>query len=180
MPEDAMEGTERSWSPEDSVLPALALERARRMAAQFGEPDTRSYRRTTRKPPVAVHSSAGAHSRDPALLGGVLNGIVRRSGWKTSLTVGALMGRWGEIVGPQIADHCTPETFDRPTLVLRASSTAWAKELETFVPQIKQRLAEELGPGVVDHIRVLGPHQRSWRKGRLRAPGMRGPRDTYG
>jgi predicted nucleic acid-binding Zn ribbon protein len=41
------------------------------------------------------------------------------------------------------------------------------------------RLAERVGPGVVESIVVRGPVQADWRKGPRRVRG-RGPRDTYG
>lgn len=89
------------------------------------------------------------------------------------------MGRWPEVVGPQIAEHCTPLTFEEGALVVQADSTAWATQLRLLLPQLERRLAEEVGEGVVTSIQVLGPGGPSWRKGKRSVRG-RGPRDTYG
>jgi len=42
-----------------------------------------------------------------------------------------------------------------------------------------ERIAAEVGPGVVTRVRVQGPTSPDWRHGPLRVTG-RGPRDTYG
>ena len=51
--------------------------------------------------------------------------IAAEHGWSTSLDVGAVLGRWPELVGPDVAAHCTVEQFEPPVLVVRASSTTW-------------------------------------------------------
>ena len=91
-----------------------------------------------------------------------------------------MIGRWREVVGDQIADHCTPETFSDGVLVVRTDSTAWATQIRLLTPQLDRRLAEEVGEGVVTSITVLGPGGPSWRRGKRRVQGGRGPRDTYG
>jgi predicted nucleic acid-binding Zn ribbon protein len=101
-------------------------------------------------------------------------------GWETPAAVGGVFGRWGELVGPEMAAHCTPEQFADGQLVVRTDSTAWATQVRLLTPMIVRRLNAELGDGTVQRIKVLGPGGPSWRKGRLRAPGSRGPRDTYG
>ena len=62
---------------------------------------------------------------------------------------------------------------------MRCSSTAWAKNLHLYLPMIERRIAEEVGPGVVQQVVIRGPVAPSWRKGPLSVKG-RGPRDTYG
>jgi predicted nucleic acid-binding Zn ribbon protein len=92
------------------------------------------------------------------------------------------MGRWAQIVGPDIAAHCTPEQFAEAEAVLtvRCDSTAWATQLRLLARQLVARLNHELGHGTVRVIRVLGPSAPERRYGRLRAPGSQGPRDTWG
>ena len=84
------------------------------------------------------------------------------------------------VVGPEIAQHVTPESFEDGVLVVRADSTSWATNLRYMAPLLLERLAAEVGEGVVGDLRVLGPAAPSWRRGRRSAPGGRGPRDTYG
>ncbi len=109
-----------------------------------------------------------------------MNNLARQLGWKQPLSIGGVIGRWREVVGDQIADHCIPETFEEGVLVVRTDSTAWATQIRLLTPQLDRRLAEEVGEGVVTSIKVLGPGGPSWSKGPRRVQGGRGPRDTYG
>lgn len=156
-----------------------ALDRIRRMA----DPDLRvTYRGRSRDrtgPAEPVYSKAGTDPRDPQPLGTGLTAIARRNGWQSSLEVGAVMGRWPELVGESVAAHCSPEKFEPPALVIRASSTTWATQLRIMTVDLLDRLERELGSRIVEEITVLGPTQRSWKKGRRSVAG-RGPRDTYG
>ncbi|WP_307793757.1 DUF721 domain-containing protein [Actinotalea soli] len=133
-----------------------------------------------RRHPVAdQRSGAGRDGRDPALLGDTLSRLAAERGWRTELSVGSVVGRWREVVGDQVADHCTPETFEDGVLVVRTDSTTWATNLRLLGPTLLSRLAEEVGPDVVVEVQVLGPSGPSWKRGQRRVPG-RGPRDTYG
>ncbi|MDT0165189.1 DciA family protein [Actinotalea sp. AC32] len=124
-------------------------------------------------------SSAARDGRDPALVGDAVDRLVAQLGWRAELSVGGLIGRWREFVGPDIAEHCTPETFEEGLLVVRTDSTSWAKQVQFLAPQLLARLEQELGPDVVREVRAVGPGGRQWGKGPRRVPG-RGPRDTYG
>ena len=91
-----------------------------------------------------------------------------------------VFARWPELVGEQVADHCTPESFTEGKLVVRTDSTAWATQLRLLAPTVVRRLNEELGHDTVTVIDVLGPHGPTWKKGLRSARDGRGPRDTYG
>lgn len=125
---------------------------------------------------------AGAHpdDRDPQSVTSVLSRMVAERGWETSVNVGAVLGRWPQIVGPQVAEHCVPVEFDDGLLTLAADSSAWATQLKLMEQKIRERLDSELGAGTVSSIHVQGPAAPTWRKGKYRAHGFRGPRDTYG
>src|SRR5690606_17402174 len=105
--------------------------------------------------------------------------LLRDKGWHEEVSVGGVIGRWREVVGDQVADHCTPETFEDKVLVVRADSTAWATQVRLLVPTLMRRLDEEVGEGVVERVSVLGPAGPSFRRGRrpVRGPG---PGDTFG
>lgn len=162
-----------------SEVARAALERAKAAArargAQPGRPVAGRRRRgsapTTADPPGDV--------RDPVLLGDTLARLAHERAWEEPLSVGGVVGRWREVVGDQVADHCEPETFEDGLLVVRADSTTWAANLRLLVPQLLARLAAEVGPDVVQEVRVLGPSGPRWTKGPRSVPG-RGPRDTYG
>lgn len=125
---------------------------------------------------------SGAHpdDRDPQPLGRTLDRLVADRGWDLSLRVHGVFGRWPQIVGAEVAQHCEPESFADGRLVVRTDATAWATQLRLLAPTILRRLNEELGEGTVTLIEVLGPQGPSWTKGRRSVRGGRGPRDTYG
>jgi predicted nucleic acid-binding Zn ribbon protein len=80
-----------------------------------------------------------------------------------------VFGGWPDIVGPQLAAHTRPETFEEGELTVSADSPAWATQVRLLAPQILRRLAEELGHGTVRHIKVRGPAGPQRKHGRLRA-----------
>jgi len=117
--------------------------------------------------------------RDPQGLGTVFNRLVRDRGWNSPVAVGSVISRWDELVGPDIAAHCRPESFQDTTVQVRCDSTAWATQLRLLSSALLARFDEALGAGVVTKIQVLAPAAPNWRKG-PRSAGGRGPRDTYG
>jgi predicted nucleic acid-binding Zn ribbon protein len=68
--------------------------------------------------------------------------------------VGAVFGRWAEIVGEQIAAHTRPLTMRDGALQVAVDDPAWAPELRFLEPQILGRLQEVLGTVEVDRIEV--------------------------
>jgi predicted nucleic acid-binding Zn ribbon protein len=145
------------------------------------EQDRRRATRQANLAAAAARSGAGADDRDPQLLGDAVGRLVTDRGWELSVAVGGVIGRWADVVGPEVAAHCVPESFDEAdgVVTVRAESTAWATQVRMLASVLVRRLNEELGDGTVSRVRVLGPAGPSWRKGRYRVPG-RGPRDTYG
>ena len=159
----------------------LARAAARAAAATPGAAPARrrtssSFRKRTR----TTSSGARPDDRDPQLLDQAMGRLIANHGWELDLKVQGVFGRWVELVGEEVADHCTPESFDDGRLVVRTDSTAWATQLKLLAPTVVRRLNEELGHGTVTMIEVLGPHLPSWKKGRLSSRDGRGPRDTYG
>ncbi|ACQ78271.1 protein of unknown function DUF721 [Beutenbergia cavernae DSM 12333] len=173
-----MSGEGEDAAPDDGVeAAAAALGRARRAAEERGiRPGTRP---RPRRGGASLPGATSRDARDPELVASTLGRVLAERGWTASLSVGSVVGRWREVVGDQIADHCAPETFDGGRLVVRTTSTAWATQLKLLLPQLERRLAAEVGEGVVEEITVLGPGGPSWRRGPRSVPG-RGPRDTYG
>ena len=112
-------------------------------------------------------------------LGAILARTIKIREWDTPTKMGSVMAKWRDIVGPSNADHTRIETFEGHKLVVRADSTAWAKQLQLLLPTIERRIAEEVGSGVVKQVIILGPVAPSWKKGPYVVRG-RGPRADYG
>ncbi len=132
-----------------------------------------------RRPVTEARSGAHPDERDPQLLGPTLDRVVAERGWETDAAVGAAMGRWAAIVGPEVAAHSTPVSWTDGELVVQADSTAWATQIRLLAPALLARLAAELGAGTVTSVTVRGPSAPSWKRGPWSVRG-RGPRDTYG
>lgn len=187
-PADVSQPEEPARSGIDVARQALAAARAeaRRRGQRPGalpggayvdsSPGARSGRR---RPMEEIRSGARPDDRDPQAFARAVDRLVSERGWEVDAAVGALLGRWDHLVGPEVAAHATPEGLQDGVLTVRASSTAWATQLRQLAPALRQRIDLELGRGVCTSIKVLGPAAPSWRKGPLSVRG-RGPRDTYG
>jgi predicted nucleic acid-binding Zn ribbon protein len=155
---------------------ARAVARSLRSAAAQRRRSTR----TAQRGEGAKLSGAHPDGRDPTLVGAVLDRLVEASGWEEDIAVRSVFARWPELVGPEIADHCTPLGFVDGTVRVRTDSTAWATQLRLLAPAVVRRLNEELGHGSVSILEVAGPDAPSWSKGPRSVRDGRGPRDTYG
>ena len=178
VPGDPLVGDDHGQEPEDAAAAALA--RARLAAREKGlRPGLRPIRgsRAGRRAAAARRDDDG---RDPHLLGDQLDRLMLDRGWQVDVAVGSVMGRWPQIVGAEVAQHCAPVTFEAGVLTVRADSTAWATQVRLLTAGLLRRLAEEVGEGTVTKVVVRGPSGPSWRRGPRVAPGSQGPRDTYG
>lgn len=124
-------------------------------------------------------SGPTADERDPQPLERAVDRLVGEHGWGEELSVHAVIARWEQIVGDDVAAHVRTEKFSDGELTVRADSTAWATQVKLLAPNLVRRLNEEIGHGSVARVVVLGPHAPTWRKGPRTVKG-RGPRDTYG
>lgn len=175
-----------------------ALERARDMQAAHG------YRRVGKPKPFAgkgaprddigaprslaiqtpgpgwgdVGSGPRPSWRDPRPIGDTISRVAASAGWSRQLAVAKLRNSWEEIVGSTVAKHAVLEEFEDGVLTIVASSTAWAVNLRSLLPQVEKAVADAIGEGIVERIAVKNPQQVSWKHGRFSVPG-RGPRDTY-
>lgn len=165
----------------------LARSIAKSIAGSAVSPARKMRRKNRRDPNTGLPrgqrlKTSGAHpdERDPQTLDTTLGRLVSDHGWALDLRVHGVFGRWPAIVGDEIAQHCTPTSYDDGQLTVRTDSTAWATQLRLLAPNLVRRLNEELGHGSVLVIKVEGPNLPSWKKGRLGVRDGRGPRDTYG
>lgn len=124
-------------------------------------------------------SGSGPDARDPQPLGATLRAWVASAGAGADLKKATLFARWEQIVGAELADHCSPVSLVDGELLLQAESTAWATQIRMLAPQLLKRINAEVGDRSVVRIRARGPAAPSWKFGYRHVPG-RGPRDTYG
>ncbi len=124
-------------------------------------------------------SGAGPDARDPQPLSSTLRSWVAAAGAGADLTKATVFGRWPQIVGADVADHCTPVSLVDGELMVQAESTAWATQIRMLSPQLVRRINDEVGARSVTRIRARGPAAPSWKFGNRHVSG-RGPRDTYG
>ncbi|WP_226899067.1 DUF721 domain-containing protein [Nonomuraea phyllanthi] len=117
---------------------------------------------------------------DPLLFGRAIADLLADRGWERPVAVGGVFGRWIDIVGPDLAAHTKPESFEDGEVLISADSTAWATQVRLLARTLVRRLNEELGPGTVTKVKVRGPQNAPRPSGGLRVTGSRGPRDTYG
>lgn len=121
----------------------------------------------------------GASPHDPQPFSKVINQMSDALGWSKTLNSASIAARWKDIVGEDVAAHCSVETFDENVLVVRTSSTAWANQMKFLLPTLEKNIREVLGTNSVKQVIIRGPAAPSWKKGPLHVRG-RGPRDTYG
>ena len=174
-------GEEAKDQPEEYQPTGLDLARsiARGLAGRTGQRTTGSASRRRKGQRGTTSSGAHPDDRDPQSLDTTLGRFVTDQGWETELRVHGVFSRWEAIVGHDVAQHVTPESFADGRLVVRTDSTAWATQMKLLAPDVVRRLNDVLGDETVRVIDISGPRGPTWKKGRLRVKG-RGPRDTYG
>ena len=149
---------------------------ARELFHSFKDPSGLYRRKTERKMDRVERHSVS----DPLLIKNIIDELVKGREWEGALAEGNLFSSWNEIVGDEIAGHSEPITFFEGVLTVRASSTAWATQLNLLKPTILEKITATLTDVLVDDIHVVGPRSPSWKKGLRTIRGARGPRDTYG
>jgi predicted nucleic acid-binding Zn ribbon protein len=156
-------------------LARAALAAARRRARQIEE--GRAARRGSAEA-RSRRSSARPDERDPQPLEATLARLLAEAGWEAPAAVGGIIHGWADIVGPRIAAHCEPVSYEDGVLTVQTDSSAWATELRNLAGMLLTRLNSAVprravlgGPPrpAIERIAVLGPNPPSWRRNRLSA-----------
>ncbi len=185
LPSSTSPAQDASPRTDPAALAKEAMERARASARERGARRTspQTARRKKRSNSASTDGDSSPRpfgpGRDPRAMSDNVHALLHRMGWTEHIEVASVTARWREVIGDQIADHCEPVSFDDGTLLLRASSSAWATQMQLMSGQVRHRLNEEFGREVVKELRFIGPSDKNWVKGPRRVKG-RGPRDTYG
>ena len=166
--------------PPGPDLARAALDQAKAAAARRRSPTPEDRSEAASRRAARRRSSArGREGADPVMFGRAIRDLLSARGWEGEAKVASVMGRWPELVGADVAEHCTPVSLRDGELVLAAESTAWATQLRLLSRTLLQRLSAELGPGTVTRLRVHGPVSGQPRGG-WRVRGGKGPGDTWG
>jgi hypothetical protein len=64
----------------------------------------------------------------------------------------ALAALWPDIAGPDVAANARPVHLSQGRLVVSTSSSVWAHTLSYMESDLKDKVNERLGPGVIDQI----------------------------
>jgi len=83
-----------------------------------------------------------------------LDRLVKGFGGPSAGTMGAVFGRWAEIVGTSLAAHTQPLSMRDGALQVGVDDPAWAPELRFLEPQILGRLRDVLGDVEIARIDV--------------------------
>lgn len=151
-------------------------------AAMSAEPGSKRQRSFYAHDPrlLGGYTGPGKSARDPKPLADLMETMIASRGWKEPVAVSSVLTRWDQLVGAHIASYARPVSFTDATVIIQCETTPQAVNLRMMTNEILKMFERELGVGVVQKIRVNGPNTPSWKRGRRVAPGMRGPRDTYG
>jgi predicted nucleic acid-binding Zn ribbon protein len=158
-------------------LARAALTAARKRARELEE--GRALRRGSAEA-NARRSSARPDERDPQPLEATLSRLLAEAGWEAPAAVGGIIHGWADIVGPRIAAHCAPISYEDGVLTVQTDSSAWATELRhlsaTLLSRLNAAVPRRAVPGgpprdAIERISVIGPNPPSWRRGRLSANG---------
>ncbi|MCK9522419.1 MAG: DUF721 domain-containing protein [Proteobacteria bacterium] len=66
-----------------------------------------------------------------------------------------LWTRWTHIAGEQLAQRTFPLKLQKGLLFVGVSSSTWMQQISFLRDELLQRIAQEVGPGVVTEIRLM-------------------------
>ncbi|HEV3172055.1 MAG TPA: DUF721 domain-containing protein [Actinocrinis sp.] len=120
----------------DLARTALAAARARARRIEEGK----AARRRNPGEQQTRRSGARPDDRDPQPLESTLARLLAEAGWEAPAAVGGIIHGWADIVGPRIAAHCEPVSFENGVLTVQTDSSAWATELRNLSSALLARL----------------------------------------
>ena len=96
----------------------------------------------------------------PESLESLLEGVLARLGLPAPSVSKSLDDRWDELAGPPWAGQSRPLFIREGELVVEAVSAALVGVFRYAVGDLMKRLDADLGEGVVESVRVVGPNRR--------------------
>lgn len=102
--------------------------------------------------PLARRSARGDDGPRP--VGDALARLSAALGMPAPDALGAVFGRWAELVGPALAARARPRSLCDGTLVVVADDPVWAAQLRWLEGELCSRIAAVAGPGVCERVEV--------------------------
>lgn len=99
----------------------------------------------------------GKPGRDPSNLQGVLAIIASDDQWKQQLLIAKLRSSWQQVIGNDNAKHCVIRDIRDNVLFIQAESAVWANNFSFLLPQIKEKITQQLLGITIRDIRIIGP-----------------------
>ena len=88
-------------------------------------------------------------------VGSVLRGMLGEARLRRGVALGHLARHWDQVVGEQLAAETWPVTLEGRTLVVAASSQAWATQARFLASRIASRAAKVSGSDTIGDARVV-------------------------
>lgn len=90
----------------------------------------------------------------PPTIGAAVNRLLRARGLEEAAVLADVQAVWVEAVGAEVAAHVSPVALHSGELVADVDQAAWATQVQLLSSTLLARLAEVLGPGAPDRLRV--------------------------
>jgi len=104
-------------------------------------------------------------TRSPTPAGAILADLVDRLAFRERLREHAVWNVWEEVVGSLLASKAEPVRIEDGKLFIAVANSTWMQELQFLKDDIRGRLNQRLGGGLVREIfLVLGAGKRRRRK----------------
>ena len=102
----------------------------------------------------------------PQPISSILRPLLKKFGLETQMQTYALIDRWDEVVGYQIASHTLPYQVKFKKLYLYVDSPAWMNQLTFLKEELKNKINREMGEAWVQEIIMrIGSVEKSVEKG---------------
>ena len=83
-----------------------------------------------------------------------LDVVMRGLGGDAGPALVQLLRRWPAVVGEQVAAHSTPLSLRSGVLTIAADEPAWGAQLRWLEADLRRRIDDVVGPGVVARVAV--------------------------
>lgn len=92
---------------------------------------------------------------EPLGIGRILGDLQSRRGWARRLAGTAVIDRWEEVAGAEVAAHAEPVRIAGGVLVVRVEDPGWAVQLQYLRASLRDRANAVLGDEVVRSVQVV-------------------------